>query len=222
MRNSVLSLAFVLAGLGLWPVFAQTGSTASESITYRFENDRFLIPRIRLEITPVGGRLVFSRRGLSEPVTRDVPVAEATTVRLRERIERLGFLKSTEVYQTKEDHSNLGITTIGIRSGGYDRDVSFNYTANRDMAEVASLLRGIANREILRFDIETAIRFQPLEIPNLIESLTRELNLGRVTDAELLMPLLDEIADDPTLPLIGRNQARKLLEKIRKTSGGRK
>lgn len=219
LRHTALVLAIALAGGGAPPLRAQDGAVAKESIVYKFENDRFLIPRIDLELSAGSGRLVFSRKGISEPVTCDVKIGAATAAELQERLDRLDFLNSHEVYQTKEDHSNLGTTTISVRRGASDRDVSFNYTANRDMSEVASMLRGIANREIFRFDIETAARFQPLELPTLVEALSNELHLDRVTEPELLLPLLEEVADDSSLPLIARNKARKVVDAIR--AGGR-
>src|SRR6185369_16445767 len=126
----------------------------------------------------------------------------------------LDYLWSDATYQTKEDHSNLGTTTVGVSRSGEQREVTFNYTENRDMATIATTLRGVANREIFVFELETAMRFQPLDTPGLINALDQEIKLGRITDPGALAPLLREVADDASLPLIARNRAAELVGRI--------
>lgn len=216
-RDYIAALVGILAVRPAIRVLAQDGASVAESITYRFENDKFLVPRIELVISDGSGRLVFERRGLAAPVSRDVRVGARASSEVDSLLARLNFLGSSEVYQTREDHSNLGTTTISVRNPSAERAVSFNYTANADMAEVASLLRGVANREIYRFDIETAARYQPLELPKLLEAFANEMRLGRITEPAEIAPLIEELADDPTVPLIGRNQARKILDAVAKS-----
>lgn len=218
-------IAALLATLALQPAIralAQDGASAAESITYRFANDKFLVSRIELVISDGSGQLIFERRGLAAPVSRNVRVGARASSEVDGLLARLDFLGSSEVYQTREDHSNLGTTTISVRKSSAEREVSFNYTANADMAQVASLLRGVANREIYRFDLETAARYQPLELPKLLEAFANELRLGRITDPTEIAPLIEELADDPTVPLIGRNQARRILDSFAKSNGTRK
>jgi hypothetical protein len=185
------------------------------SFTYRFEQERFIVSRIDLKIDTRGeGRLVFVRKGLTRPVERPVRITEGVARQLDELVSRLGFFASHEVYQTADDHSNLGSVTLAASRAGLTREVVFNFTENRDMATLASTLRGIANREMFAFDLETAVRFQPLETPHIISALDNEIELGRITDPLALAPLLREIADDVSLPLIARNRAGALAGRI--------
>lgn len=185
------------------------------SFTYRFEQERFVVSRIDLTIDTRGeGRLVFVRKGLSRPVERSVRIGEGVARKLDELVARLDYFASGEVYQTPDDHSNLGSVTLVAARGGLTREVAFNYTTNLDMAMLASTLRGIANREMFAFDLETAVRFQPLETPHIIAALDSEIELGRITDAAALVPLLREIADNVSLPLIARNRAGALAGRI--------
>src|SRR5262249_42546939 len=92
---------------------------APTSLSYRFDNPRFQISRIELEVDASGvGHLVFTKQGLSKPVTRDVRVAEPVLRQLDDLLGRLDFLRSDATYQTKEDHSNLGTTTVGVTRSG--------------------------------------------------------------------------------------------------------
>src|SRR4029079_4468980 len=105
-------------------------------------------------------------------------------------LDRLRFLDSTEVYQTRSDHANLGQVHIEVVRGYRRRETEFNYTTNKDMAAIQTIFRGIANREMYAFDLETAIRFQPLDTPKLLGTLTEEVDRDNVTDPAALLPLL--------------------------------
>ena len=193
------ALSLLMAAQSAAPVPPSPSGEAA-SFTYRFENERFQVTRIDLTIGAGDeGRLVFSRKGLTRPVERSVRIAPAVRRQLDDLVARLDFFASGEDYQTPEDHSNLGKVTIA---------------ASRASAELASTLRGIANREMFAFDLETAIRFQPLETPRLIQALGDEIQLGRITDPGALAPLLQAIADDVSLPLIARNRAGALAGRI--------
>jgi hypothetical protein len=194
-------------------------AAAGQTVSYHFENEQFVLSRIDLTLDETGGKLVFVRKGVSAPVERTVRISAAAKAQVDELLGRLNFLTASEAYQTKDDHKNLGTVRIAVRSGSANREVSFNYTANRDMRALADLLRGIANREIYTFDIETAARHQPLDTPGLIKALQDEWTRGYVADASELLPLLQSLADDVTLPLITRNRAGDLAKQITKTGG---
>lgn len=194
------------------------GPAPDASIAYRFENEQFLISRIDMRLDGSGtGSLVFVRKGLARPVERKVRVGEGTMAEVWASLERLDFTRSGEAYESKGLHTNLGTITIAVARDGAAREVSFHYTTNREMVSVAATLRGIANREIHAFDLETALRFQPLETPALLEALKKDVAARRIADAAALVPLLRQIADDEALPLIARNRASELAEKIEKT-----
>ena len=187
------------------------------SIVYTFENERFTISRIEMRLEEGGaGQLVFKRKGLDKPVERKFQVSPHALAEFWAALDRIGFLASAEDYQSKSDHSNLGTVTLAATRDGKTRQASFNYSSNRDVWTLAAELRGIANREIFVFDLETALKYQPLETPALLESLRKELAGGRIGDPGLLVPLLRQISEEFAVPLIARNRAGELAEKIEK------
>lgn len=200
-------------------VLAVTASAApgDSSIVYTFENERFNISRIEMRLEEGGaGQLVFTRKGLAKPIEREFRVSPEAMAELWASLERIGFLGSTEDYQSKGDHSNLGTVTLAATRDGKSRQTTFNYSSNREVWTLAATLRGVANREIFAFDLETALKYQPLETPALLDSLKKEVAGGRISDPGLLVPLLREIAEDFAVPLIARNRAGELAEKIEK------
>lgn len=184
-------------------------------IRYRFENAAFDISRIELSIDGTGrGRVTWTKRNVAKPQLRDFAVSGQGIAVIREQLRLLNFLNSSEMYQAKEDHANLGETRIRVDQGGANREVCFNYTKNRDADALGRLLRGVANREIYVSELEVAMIHQPLDTPAILTTMEREFKLGRIADAVALVPLLRKVADDAALPLIARNKATELLGKI--------
>jgi hypothetical protein len=206
-----VSVLAVQAGLS-----SQT-TAVTEFIAYRFENEIFVEPKIELTLDASGsGRLVFSRKGVARPIERDVRVREEVMAEINDLLDRLDFVRSTESYQTKEGHTNLGTKTVAVSKAGLKREVQFNYTSNRDMAELERVLKGLATREKYAFDLENSVQYEPLAIPQILQSLKGEISLKRVTDPAALVPLLRRIAEDPALPLIAQNRAADLANQIEK------
>ena len=196
------------------PVVAPVASTLL--VRYRFVNANFVISRIEMTIDGSGrGRLTWERRDVNRTQSRDVRVSDAGIAELRDVLARMDFVNSSEQYQTKEDHSNLGETAIRVDQGGSSREVVFNYTKHRDADALGRFLRGIANREMHVTEIEVAVQHQPLETPAAIATLAGEFKAGRLADTASLLPLLKSIVDDASLPVITRNRAGELAAKIR-------
>ena len=220
-----LAVLLVIHGNGGQETMSPASPVAAEVVRsnllvrYRFANANFLISRIELTIDGAGrGRLTWSRRDVSRDQSREVLVSEQGVTELREILARLDFVNSREKYQTVEDHSNLGETQIQVDQAGVVREVTFNYTKNKDADALGRLLRGIANREMYVAELEVAMVHQPLEMPAAIATLTREFKYGRIGDAVALLPLLTSIADDAAFTAIARNRASDLARLVREQS----
>jgi len=191
--------------------------TGDVAFKYIFENPRFYIPWIQLDLSLEGVGSVRFRRGESDDtLDRKVKLQPSTLNRIAELIARSSFLTSEEDYQSKRDFAHLGWMTISVNQGGKQRTVRFNYTQNLDMAELAEIFRAISNQAITLFDIDLSIQHQPLDLPRMLDSLENELHLERFAEPDQLIPTLRDIAQDDTLPLIARNHATRLITSIQK------
>jgi hypothetical protein len=66
------------------------------------------------------------------------------------------------------------------------------------------------------FDFNLARTNQPLETPKLVDSLDSLINRNEISDPHQLLPFLTAISNDERVPLIGRNRAAKIVQKIEK------
>jgi hypothetical protein len=196
-----------------------SASNSSEiSYSYKFENPRFYIPLIEIDLGSNGtGQLRFRRGESDEMLDLKVKLMPATISRIRELFEATGFLGSDSDYQDKKHaFPHMGWMTLGARQGASERKARFNYTTNVQIKELAEVFRGVATQEIALLDIENAERYQPLDLPKQLEVLENELGLERITEPERLLSALNEIAADDSQALIARNLASRLVASIKK------
>lgn len=200
------------------PALAGASDSRDISYSYKFENPRFHIRIIEIDLNSNGaGELRFTRGESDEVLDLKVKLLPATMSRIRELFDATGFLSSDGDYQDKKHQfPHMGWMTLAARQGSNERKARFNYTTNVQIKELEEIFRGIASQEIALFDIENAERYQPLDLPKQLEVLANDLGLDRITEPERLLSALNEIANDDTQALIARNQARKLVESIKK------
>ena len=136
---------------------AQTEATPASieaSYAYRFENARFPIPLIEINVAPDGSAALRFKRGESDDlIDLKLKLLPSTLSRLGLLFETSHFITSGEDYQHKKDFAHLGWITITMRQGERERTTRFNYTTHAEMKEVADIFRAIATQQIHLFDL---------------------------------------------------------------------
>jgi hypothetical protein len=223
-RNSLLRSFLTVVCCGLlfgFPAFAQGRDGVAERseirFGYKFENPRFYISVIEIELSAQGVGEARIKRGESdESIDLKLKLLPATIGRIRTLFSESSFLTSQEDYQNKKDFSHLGWVTLTARDGEQSRTARFNYTLRAEIRELSEIFRGLATQEIHVLDLETAQQYQPLDLPRQLESLSDDIRLERITEPERLLAPLRDIAASDTLPLIARNTAKRIAMDIEK------
>jgi len=187
---------------------------------YEFSKSDFLISKIYIEHDENGkGKITFQKKDFAELITDPIELSAATLERIKTIWQALNFLDSTETYQTVRDYSNLGTMKFTIKRDGRAREATFNWTDNKDAKNLADEYRRIGQQFVWIFDVSVASENQPLDAPRLLDALDSMIRRNEVSDAAQMIPLLKELGDDERIPLIARNRALKLIEKIEKKEG---
>jgi hypothetical protein len=183
---------------------------------YLFVNDRFTTPREELEFGADGrGKYRFTRKDRGE-IVNDLTVTPELVARVEALFDELHFLESDEDYQHKKDFSHLGQITVGQSRGGRERSATFNYTDNQSMTRLVEIFRNIATQETRVFDLETVRATDPISTPAQLRLLESELKSKRIAEPQRLVPLLQDLRTDESIPLIARNHADRLIKMIDK------
>jgi hypothetical protein len=104
-----------------------------------------------------------------------------------------------------------------MKRDGRERTATFNWTDNKDAKNLADEYRRIGQQFVWIFDVNVARENQPLEAPGLIVALDALVRRKEISDPVQMIPLLKELSADERLPLIARNRANKLIERIEKS-----
>ncbi len=185
--------------------------------TYEFRQPDFLVYFIHIEHDDAGrGQIRFERRMDTEQLTEPFELSPAALARVRAKWEALNFLDSQENYQGERTYPSLGQTRLTLRRGGRERTAEFNYSQNEAAQALAQEYRRAADQALLVFELKVALESQPLETPKLISRLDSLLDRNYLSDTSQLVPLIRELSEDERVPLVGRNQAARILKKLEK------
>ncbi|MBC7931391.1 MAG: hypothetical protein H7Z38_12585 [Rubrivivax sp.] len=207
------------------PVQAQTTGAADKPkedpnatrYVYEFKQPDFFVYFIHIEHDDSGRGLIrFERRSDTEQITDPFELSPAAMWRIRSRLAALKFLDSTENYQGERTYPSQGNTRFTLRQAGRERTAEFNYSQNADAQALADEYRRASEQTLFVFDIKVALESQPLETPKLINRLESLMSRNFLSDKQQLAPLLRELSEDERVPLVGRNQAARLLKKLDK------
>ena len=185
--------------------------------SYEFTQPQFYIRHILIEHDATGrGKITFERLGEDTAIVEPIELSTGALGRIFSLWATLGFLDSTENYQSAKQFAHLGTMRLVMEQGTRKRTAEFNWTNNKDAFALVNEYRRVADQAIFVFDMSIARENQPLNAPKLMELLESLLNRNELSDPYQLVPLLREITTDEHLPLIARNHAGRLLKRIEK------
>ena len=185
--------------------------------TYEFRQPDFLVYFIHIEHDDAGrGHIRFERRMDTEQLTEPFELSPAALARVRAKWEALGFLESGANYQGERTYPSAGQTRLTVRRGGRESTTEFNYSQNADAQGLAQEYRRASEQALFVFEIKVALESQPLETPKLINRLESLIEREFLSDRQQLLPLVRELSEDERVPLVGRNQAARILKKLEK------
>ncbi len=184
--------------------------------SYEFTQPNFLVTHILIEHDANGrGRITFERKN-SEPFVDPLELSEAATQRIKALWDALHFLDSDRSYQSEKQYPHLGTMRLRMKKGTSQRVAEFNWTSDKDAFALITEYKRAANQAIFVFDITLARENQPLDAPKLMTQLDDYLRRNEISDTQQLVPLLRELSTDERIPLMARNHAGRLLQKIEK------
>jgi hypothetical protein len=184
---------------------------------YEFKQPDFFVYFVRIEHDDTGrGQIRFERRSDTEQITEPFQLSPAALARVRGHFQALNFLDSQANYQGERNYPSMGQTKLTMRRGGRERTAEFNYSQDEHAQGLANEYRKASEQSVLVFELEIARESQPLETPKLINKLDTLIDRDYLSDRLQLLPLIRELTEDERVPLVGRNQAARILKKLEK------
>jgi hypothetical protein len=112
--------------------------------------------------------------------------------------------------------ANLGEKTFRWEQAGVWHETKFNYTLNPAAAQLLQIFEGLARQQEHYELLTRRMRYDRLGIYDALLQFESDLNRGLLPEPQRLVPLLEQIANDPKFVDVARKRAQLLLSRIQR------
>jgi hypothetical protein len=112
--------------------------------------------------------------------------------------------------------ANLGEKTFRWEQGGVSHETKFNYTLNPAAAQLLQIFEGLARQQEHYELITRRMKYDRLGIYDALLQFESDLNRGLLPEPQRLLPLLEQIANDPKFVDVARKRAQTLASRIQR------
>ena len=205
--------------LAILPVLLFAPQEPFSLFTYCRDAARGVYESQCLYIKPDGsGEMRFKRRGSAE-VQQPVVLSASGRERFIAVIAATNHLENAANYESKRKVADLGRKRVVIDMPSGSRTAEFNYSDLKEVVALSTFFDALVNQQTLMFDLESALRFERLTVPERIDQIENELRANRIADPPGLVPLLEKVGQDQRVMDYARSQATELKDRL--TAGKR-
>jgi hypothetical protein len=213
LQALVLSL-FILLGLGSAP-FADAGVSATPAtITFRKIFKSSFPEFVEIKVSDSGSGTCELRQLNEESNPRTMQIDAPLVQTIFDLAAKLHNFDGVDLEMHRRI-ANLGEKTFGYERGSESHHVTFNYTLNRDAAQLLDIFEGLARQQADLSDLDRTMRYDPLGVNDVILQIEKDLDHNLLPEPGQFLPLLDRVAADQHFIDIARERARKLAGRIR-------
>jgi hypothetical protein len=123
-------------------------------------------------------------------------------------------LADAKNYETKKKVADLGRKHLSLELPSGTREADYNYSDLKEVNALSTFFDGLLNQQTLALDLDAAIRFERLSVPQRLNQLEEELKAGRIGDPQGLAPLLDKVAQDQRVLEYARQHAEQIKNRV--------
>ena len=213
------ALAFFLTILfSLFHGYSKNTAAANEAFhcSWKIIQSRGPYPFSSIELDQSGNGQFRFQKLESSLITVDFHLNRLKVVSLYNLFLESNFLNASKNFTSQKKVADLGMKTIRFETGKQMREVTFNFTEDKDLREINDFFENLDEQEKFLFDLELALKHDRLGIPKKLDFLERELKAKRIVAPERFKPILEKISEDDTLINFARKEARKLLNQLSK------
>ena len=112
--------------------------------------------------------------------------------------------------------ADLGLKTFRYENGSRAYECQFNYSTNRDAAELESLFEGLGAVERHISALDYAMKYDHLGLPRVLTLIQIDLDNKALLDPQLMTGTLQTVATNPNYLHLAQVRAREILRQIQK------
>jgi len=167
-----------------------------------------------VDLKPDGtGESRFKRRGADEAVST-IALSAPGRERFLSVIAGTKNLEDRQKYESKRRVANLGRKHITLEMASEKREAEFNYSDLKEVMALATFFDGLIHQLTFVQDLESAVRYERLSVPERLEQLQGDLKSGRIGDPHALIPVLEKVVQDQRILEYARQHAQQIVSQI--------
>jgi len=167
-----------------------------------------------IRLDPSGaGESQFKRRE-SDDLKFDIQLSPSGTRQFLDLLAGTKYLANGNTYESKKRVANLGKKHLTLERADDKREATFNYSELKEVGALVDFFEALIAQETLAFDLQWAIQFDRLGVPDRLDRLEGFVKMGRVSDPKTLIDILDTISADEHIVNYARAHAKTLRDKI--------
>jgi hypothetical protein len=172
---------------------------------------------IAIQVDEDGTGTYDGRKLADPPHPRSFKLSADTSQKLFSLAAGLNYFRSIDLESHKKV-ANLGQKTFTYEKDGQKSSAEFNYTLNKEAAELADIFEKIAVVEQHIQALEFAVKYDHLGLPHELLQIQIDLNNRALADPELMVPMLEEIARDPRFLHLAKVRAQDILARVQSSN----
>jgi hypothetical protein len=123
-------------------------------------------------------------------------------------------LEDRQKYESRRRVANLGQKNLKLEMASETREATFNYSELKEVIALTGFFDGLINQLTIIQDMETAMQYERLSVPERLDQLEGELKVGRIGDPPGLVPMLDKLIQNERIFDYARQHAQQLKSQI--------
>jgi hypothetical protein len=161
------------------------------------------------------GQGTYDSHLLTEPpAPRAVQISAGTTAQIFSLANSLNNFRSAN-FDSHHKVADMGLKTFTYTDGAEVNKTQFNYTENHVAQQLTDIFEKIGNVEERIPALEYAMKYDHLNLPQLLRQIQDGLDNGYFVEPALMIPVLEKIASDPRYMHLAQSRAQEILQRVR-------
>jgi hypothetical protein len=185
------------------------------NFTYCHESPNGAFEMLCIQLDPSAvGEARFKRRDGDDDLKFAITLSPGGKNQFLSVLSGTKYLEKGSTYESKRKVADLGKKHLTLETPSGRREAEFNYSELKEVAALVTFFEALIMQEALVIDLEWALQFDSLGIPERLDQLENVLKQGRIVDPKSILEALALIEKDEKIVNYARVHARELSAKI--------
>jgi hypothetical protein len=161
------------------------------------------------------GKCTFDIRQLSETAApEEFDVTQTLRAKIFSLAAELSYFKDQDL-DVHRKIANLGEKTLRYEKDSMANQTVFNYTLNNAGSQLVQIFEGLIRQQDHLQTLRRTLKYDRLGVNDALNFLQEDFDNKMLPEPEVLLPVLEQIANDSRIVEIARSRARAIAAKIR-------